>query len=120
MVSQRRSLLDYLKKTDIERYHEVVNRLASAGSFAQHSPREIFESLFSKAASIEELVAVPNVTAIDWKQADVYGPGFEHQGGMSFTVQEARAAFVFSQFYLPASRWRAPGNIADFCPTAGG
>lgn len=27
MVSQRRSLLDYLKKTDIERYHEVVNRL---------------------------------------------------------------------------------------------
>ena len=27
MVSQRRSLLDYLKKTDIEPYHEVVNRL---------------------------------------------------------------------------------------------
>jgi len=27
MVSQRRSLLDYLKKTDIERYHEMVNRL---------------------------------------------------------------------------------------------
>lgn len=27
MVSQRRSLLDYLKKIDIERYHEVVNRL---------------------------------------------------------------------------------------------
>jgi small subunit ribosomal protein S15 len=27
MVSQRRSLLDYLKRTDIERYHEVVNRL---------------------------------------------------------------------------------------------
>ena len=27
MVSQRRSLLDYLKKTDIERYHQVVNRL---------------------------------------------------------------------------------------------
>ena len=27
MVQQRRSLLDYLKKTDIERYHEVVNRL---------------------------------------------------------------------------------------------
>ena len=27
MVSQRRSLLDYLKKTDIERYHEVVKRL---------------------------------------------------------------------------------------------
>ncbi|OLE50741.1 MAG: 30S ribosomal protein S15 [Acidobacteria bacterium 13_1_20CM_3_53_8] len=27
MVSQRRSLLDYLKKTDIERYHEVVGRL---------------------------------------------------------------------------------------------
>ena len=26
MVSQRRSLLDYLKRTDIERYHEVVNR----------------------------------------------------------------------------------------------
>ena len=27
MVSQRRSLLDYLKRTDIERYHDVVNRL---------------------------------------------------------------------------------------------
>ena len=27
MVSQRRSLLDYLKRRDIERYHEVVNRL---------------------------------------------------------------------------------------------
>lgn len=27
MVSQRRSMLDYLKKMDIERYHEVVNRL---------------------------------------------------------------------------------------------
>jgi hypothetical protein len=31
-------------------------------------------------------VAVPNVTAIDWKQADVYGPSFEQKGGMSFTV----------------------------------
>ena len=27
MVQHRRSLLDYLKKTDIERYHEVVSRL---------------------------------------------------------------------------------------------
>ena len=27
MVSQRRSLLDYLKRTDIERYHEGGNRL---------------------------------------------------------------------------------------------
>ncbi|MGA9994127.1 MAG: 30S ribosomal protein S15 [Pyrinomonadaceae bacterium] len=27
MVSQRRSLLDYLKRKDIERYHEVVGRL---------------------------------------------------------------------------------------------
>ncbi len=27
MVSQRRSLLDYLKRTDIERYHEMVERL---------------------------------------------------------------------------------------------
>jgi small subunit ribosomal protein S15 len=27
MVQQRRSLLDYLKKTDIQRYHEVVGRL---------------------------------------------------------------------------------------------
>ncbi|HVS82574.1 MAG TPA: 30S ribosomal protein S15 [Pyrinomonadaceae bacterium] len=27
MVSQRRSLLDYLKQTDILRYHEVVGRL---------------------------------------------------------------------------------------------
>ena len=27
MVSQRRSLLDYLKRRDINRYHEVINRL---------------------------------------------------------------------------------------------
>ncbi len=27
MVSQRRSLLDYLKRTDIQRYHEIVGRL---------------------------------------------------------------------------------------------
>ncbi len=27
MVQQRRSLLEYLKKTDIQRYHEVVGRL---------------------------------------------------------------------------------------------
>ncbi len=27
MVSQRRSLLDYLKRKDIERYHEMVERL---------------------------------------------------------------------------------------------
>jgi small subunit ribosomal protein S15 len=27
MVSQRRSLLDYLKREDIEQYHEVVSRL---------------------------------------------------------------------------------------------
>ena len=27
MVSQRRSMLDYLKRIDIQRYHEVVGRL---------------------------------------------------------------------------------------------
>ena len=27
MVSQRRSLLDYLKRVQIEQYHDVVNRL---------------------------------------------------------------------------------------------
>ncbi len=27
MVSQRRSLLDYLKRSDIERYHQMVSRL---------------------------------------------------------------------------------------------
>ena len=27
MVSQRRSLLDYLRRRDIERYHELINRL---------------------------------------------------------------------------------------------
>jgi hypothetical protein len=37
---------------------------------------------------------VPNVTAIDWKQADVYGQLKCNKGGMSFTVYEARAAFV--------------------------
>jgi hypothetical protein len=34
-----------------------------------------------KPASFEELVAVPNVTAIDWQQADVFGQGFEQKGG---------------------------------------
>jgi len=28
-------------------------------------------------------VAVPNVTAIDWKQADANGPSSEQKGGMS-------------------------------------
>jgi hypothetical protein len=59
-------------------------------------------------------VAVPNVTAIDWKQADVYGPGLDQQGGMSFTVQEARAAFCIRhqrQFYLPASRGVLPESL---------
>ncbi|MBK9315031.1 MAG: 30S ribosomal protein S15 [Acidobacteria bacterium] len=27
LVSQRRSLLDYLKKRDINRYHDLINRL---------------------------------------------------------------------------------------------
>ena len=27
MVSQRRSMLDYLKRTDIEQYHELIGRL---------------------------------------------------------------------------------------------
>ena len=27
MVSQRRSLLDYLKRRDIEQYHELINKL---------------------------------------------------------------------------------------------
>jgi len=27
MVSQRRSLLDYLKRSDINRYHELISRL---------------------------------------------------------------------------------------------
>jgi len=27
MVSQRRSLLDYLRRTDIESYHDLINRL---------------------------------------------------------------------------------------------
>jgi len=31
MVQQRRSLLKYLKKTDIQRYHEVVGRLGLRG-----------------------------------------------------------------------------------------
>jgi len=36
--------------------------------------RELRISDWLKPTSIEELVAVPNVTAIDCKQADVYGP----------------------------------------------
>ncbi|HEU4711594.1 MAG TPA: hypothetical protein VFS76_08520 [Pyrinomonadaceae bacterium] len=39
---------------------------------------------------------MPNVTAIDWKQADVFDPGFDHQGGMSSRFTETRAAFSFS------------------------
>jgi small subunit ribosomal protein S15 len=27
LVSQRRSMLEYLKRTDINRYHELINRL---------------------------------------------------------------------------------------------
>jgi len=53
-------------------------------------------------------VAVPNVTAIDWKQADAYGPSFEQKGGMSFTVQEALPPFLLAVKALPASRWRRP------------
>jgi len=52
---------------------------------------------------------VPNVTAIDCEQVDVYGQKLRALGGMSFTVQEARAAF-FMLRALPASRWR-PGNL---------
>jgi len=48
-------------------------------------------------------VTVPNVTAIDCEQADVYGQKLRALGGMSFTVQEARAAF-FMLRALPASR----------------
>jgi hypothetical protein len=51
-------------------------------------------------------VAVPNVTAIDWKQADVYGPGFEQKGGMSFTVREALVAFLRCTFCLTRFTWR--------------
>ena len=48
MVQQRRSLLDYLKRTDIERYHEVVNRLGLRRwrILKPNIEREIFESLF--------------------------------------------------------------------------
>jgi len=46
-------------------------------------------------------VAVPNVTAIDCEQADVYGQKASSVGGMSFTVQEARAAFFSCCYSKP-------------------
>jgi hypothetical protein len=46
-------------------------------------------------------VAVPNVTAIDWKQADVYGPGIDQQGGKSFTVKRLVPPFFLVSFNCP-------------------
>jgi len=45
---------------------------------------------------------VPNVTAIDWKQADVYGPSFERAiRRHELHGLEARAAFSCCIFGLP-------------------
>jgi len=60
---------------------------------------------------------VPNVTAIDWKQADALGPGLEHKGGMSFTVQRLVPPFP-SCIYLRASRWRGHNFTARFLALA--
>jgi len=62
-------------------------------------------------------VAVPNVTAIDWKQVDALGPGFEHKGGMSFTVLRLVPPFL-SCGYLRASRWRGHNFTARFLALA--
>ena len=67
-----------------------------------------------KPASIEELVAVPNVTAIDWKQADAFGPGFEHKGGMSFTVMRLVPPFLLAG--ICALHVSAVNSQQDFLP----
>ncbi len=69
--------------------------------FGQIKRREIFESLIVKPASFEELVAVPNVTAIDWKQADVFGPSFEHKGGMSHGLRLMPPFLLFQLLIYP-------------------
>ena len=56
MVSQRRSLLDYLKRTDIERYHESSDPFGAAQLDIQSivAKRELRISQLGKPASIEE------------------------------------------------------------------
>ena len=45
---------------------------------------------------------MPNVTAIDWNKQTRTAQSFsEQKGGMSFTVQEARAAFYFALLPYP-------------------
>jgi len=51
MVSQRRSLLDYLKRRDINRYHDVINRLGIRRWLCSDVPADV------------GLVLWPNVTA---------------------------------------------------------
>jgi len=57
-------------------------------------------------------VAVPNVTAIDWKQADAQGPSFEQKGGMSHGYGLV-PPLLLPQLRLPASRWRGSNNLKD-------
>jgi len=65
-------------------------------------------------------VAVPNVTAIDCKQADVYGPSFEQKGGMSFTVKRLVPPFHVAAQPYPASRWRSKITARSFLHNSDG
>ena len=44
---------------------------------------------------------MPNVTAIDWKQADVFGPSFEQKGGMSHGFRLMPPFLLFQLSYPP-------------------
>ena len=56
---------------------------------------------------------MPNVTAIDWKQADVFGPSFEQKGGMSHGFR-LMPPFLLFRLLLPASRWRGDNQSSRF------
>ena len=90
MVSQRRSLLDYLKRTDIERYHEVVTRLGlrQVRRTIDCSRTRDFESQISiKPASIEELAQGAERDGDTPKQADAFGLSVTQKRRQSFTVK---------------------------------
>jgi hypothetical protein len=57
-------------------------------------------------------VAVPNVTAIDWKQADVKGQALITQGGMSFTVMRLVPPLLLCTF-LARSTWRKRERVKE-------
>ena len=79
MVSQRRSLLDYLKRTDIERYHEVV-RTSNLCFFKVR----VYRRACGSAERDGDLTGNKQTCS---------ALAYSIRGGMSFTVMEACAAF---------------------------